>query len=224
MSKKGFFGFLNIGGGTSTEEDELQREFARSQADKNKATISTEPAPIAKSGRSLERDRVMSDLPEDDASQSKITDEMKNFMFEKLDEILRLSQFNCEVSVSVEDPDLLLLEISTEEDKGRIIGRDGSTINALQTLLKAIFFQKYDDGVRLLVDTGGYHRKRLEQALEKAQRAAEDLSQDAPKKELQAMSASERRAIHVLFKEDSNVNSYSVGQGRDRRVVLELSA
>jgi len=36
------------------------------------------------------------------------------------------------------------------------------------------------------------------------------------------MTALERRAIHTLYKDSDNVETHSVGEGEDRRIVLSL--
>ena len=69
-----------------------------------------------------------------------------------LDIVQRLTQFPGEVSVRERDLDdgqvLLLIDVP-EEDRGRVIGRQGRTIRALRTLVEAVAERH---GTRVRVD------------------------------------------------------------------------
>ena len=195
MVKKGIFGFLKTIG---------QHE---GQSPENSAPPSERSVSDQKSGRG-DKDIL-------------ITDEMVQFAQQQLEMILSLSKLSGTVTAPYQDTRMIILEISSSDDIGRIIGRDGQTIDALQTLVRAIVFKKFNQGIRVRLDAGGYTNKRLEKVRDMALRLSRNLSPKNPRVVLPSMTASERREIHILFKTHERVESFSEGTGKNRHVILQ---
>ncbi len=71
-----------------------------------------------------------------------------------LEQLLRLLGFE----VTVEEHQLdegLLLDVKTE-DPGRLIGRQGQTLTALQYILNRMLFRQDSETPKVTVDVGGY--------------------------------------------------------------------
>ncbi|MDA1352937.1 MAG: KH domain-containing protein [bacterium] len=156
-------------------------------------------------------------------ADSNISPKLVNGAKELLEELLKRCGFEGDVTARIEE-ELISLEIEETDDTGRIIGRDGNTVESLQTLIKAMMFKTYGERVKVAVDAGGYKQKRMDKAQNQALQAAQLISKETNKQELNPMSAAERRAIHMLFKEHEELMSYSVGEGPTRRVVIERRA
>lgn len=106
-------------------------------------------------------------------------------------------------------------------DPGRLIGKGGRTLAALEFLTNAVVNKSEGDApVRVSVDVGGYKRRRDERLRQTAQRAAARARKSGMPVELDPMSAAERRVVHVELADDPGVTSESTGEGRDRRVVI----
>lgn len=106
------------------------------------------------------------------------------------------------------------------EDLGLLIGRHGSTIDAVQHLAARAAFRGEEERKRVVVDASGYRERREAQLRRAADRAAEDaLAFDRPV-ELEPMSANERRAVHQYLKERLDVETYSEGDEPERRLVV----
>jgi spoIIIJ-associated protein len=106
-------------------------------------------------------------------------------------------------------------------DPGRLIGKGGRTLAALEFLTNAVVNKAEDDQpVRVSVDVGGYKKRRDERLRQVAQRAAARARKTGMPVELDPMSAAERRIVHVELADDTTVESESTGEGRDRRVVI----
>ncbi len=115
------------------------------------------------------------------------------------------------------------LDIINTQDAGRLIGKEGRTLKALQTLVRAIFFKQFPDAsYQVFVDLEKYRYNRIENVKKKAQKEAKELSKSQPSKRLEPMPAVERRAIHLLFENHKTVETYSEGEGAKRCVVLAL--
>lgn len=136
-----------------------------------------------------------------------------------LTEILDLMGFFNVVKVVKTEPTFIHLEIKGD-DMGRIIGREGGTLYALQLLLRNMLSKKYKQPIKVVLDCNGYRDKRADgikrMALEQAEIAI------AEKKEvvLRPMNSWERRVVHMALQDNAKVKTESTGDNADRQVVV----
>ena len=142
MSKKGgLFGLFRKDEPEFTEEEKHQRDYAL-QKEKESNTSDT----------STEVKEKNPGVP--------IDEEIVTFCQTKLDEILNQSQLFGQAEVIRAEDDVISLDIINSEDPGRVIGKDGATLNAFQTLLRAFVYNKFDTPIRIYVDSGNYKKKK----------------------------------------------------------------
>ena len=106
-------------------------------------------------------------------------------------------------------------------DPGKIIGRAGRTLAALEYLTNAVVNRDESAGVRVNVDVGGYKRRRDARLRETAFNAAARVRKGGHAVELDPMSAAERRIVHMALADEPDVFTESSGEGPDRRVVVK---
>jgi spoIIIJ-associated protein len=106
------------------------------------------------------------------------------------------------------------------EDLGLLIGRRGDTLQALQYLVNLIVGRRFPDGGGVTIDVEHYRHRREEQIVSLAQRMADRVRQTGSPITLEPMAPAERRIIHLLFAEDTEVMSSSIGEGESRKVVI----
>ena len=119
----------------------------------------------------------------------------------------------------VDRGDEILAEISGG-DAGRLIGKGGRTLAALEFLSNAVVNKGDAEPIRVVIDVGGYKRRRDERLRQTAMRAASRVRKSGDPVELEPMSAAERRIVHMAIAEEVDVVSESTGEGRARRVVV----
>ena len=117
---------------------------------------------------------------------------------EILEELLAL--MDLDVAVDVREDDERIVLDATGPDAGRVIGKKGQTLDALQFLINKIV-NRFPEGRRhVIVDSGDY-RERHDNGLESlAQRQAERAVHEGKVVTLQPMSARDRRASRISSK------------------------
>ena len=106
------------------------------------------------------------------------------------------------------------------EDVGRLIGRHGQVIDAVQHLAYRAVSQDRPADKRVLVDAEGYRERRAEALRSQADRAADDAVRTDRSVALPAMSAIERRLVHEYLRDRRDVETFSEGEEPDRHLVV----
>ncbi len=126
------------------------------------------------------------------------------------------------VEITRADEDEMVVEIFGG-DPGKIIGKGGRTLNALEYVTNAVINRNEEHNVRVNIDVGGYKRRRDERLRTHARKIAGKVRKTGQPVELEPMSAAERRVIHMALADDPSVVSESTGEGHNRRVVIKPS-
>lgn len=128
------------------------------------------------------------------------------------------------VSVDIEteeDEEAMTLRIKGK-DSGIIIGRRGETLDALQYLTSLVVNKNREDYKRVTVDIENYRQKREETLVRLASRLAERVVRYRKNVTLEPMNPYERRIIHSSLQNNKMVETYSVGDEPNRKVVITL--
>jgi spoIIIJ-associated protein len=135
---------------------------------------------------------------------------------EMLIEILKRMGLAVQVSVR-EDADEVVLDVAGE-DAGRVIGKKGQTLDALQFLINKIV-NRFPEGRRhIVLDSGDYRLRRENGLVSMARREAKRAVQQSRIITLEPMSPRDRRVIHLSLAKFPGVSTRSDGQGAERRV------
>lgn len=105
-------------------------------------------------------------------------------------------------------------------DLGLLIGRYGSTLDAIQLLTAAAGNNGVEQGARITVDAENYRDRRRESLESLAASTAAKVKRSGREVVLSDLKASERRIIHLSLRDDPDVETYSEGEGRRRRLVV----
>ena len=128
--------------------------------------------------------------------------------------------FDASVETTSEDP--LSFNIHSEDDREleSLIGPRGENLRAFGFLLNSMLGRIARRGVRVFVDVNGYRKRREDELGELARSVAETVGETQEPVTLDAMPAHERRLVHIALADHEGIRTYSVGQGKERRVVI----
>ena len=104
---------------------------------------------------------------------------------------------------------------------GFLIGRHGSTIDALQDVAsRAAYARSPGERKRVVVDAAGYRERREATLRRQADRAVADALDFGRAVELEPMSPHERKVVHTYLAERADVETHSEGDEPERRLVV----
>ncbi|MBZ4650289.1 MULTISPECIES: RNA-binding cell elongation regulator Jag/EloR [Thermosipho] len=148
----------------------------------------------------------------------------KEFYERKLEEFLKniVSYFDSDIKVSVfsKNPRLFIARIDGE-GIGKIIGKHGKGLGALQHIATIFLNRLSDIKITVIIDAGDYREKRKELIKKIVENAVEKITSGVERVELDPMFSFERRLVHEFLKKFPHVHSYSEGVEPYRYVVIE---
>jgi len=94
-------------------------------------------------------------------------------------------------------------------------------LTALEHLLRAYLRRKTGRDCEVILDVNGAMKRRRAELMRFALNAAESALREHKRIRLNAMPAHERRTIHLTLANFPGIKTYSIGDGEERRVVIE---
>lgn len=104
---------------------------------------------------------------------------------------------------------------------GNLIGYRGKTLNSLQTILSSVVNKKSSERIRLILDIENYREKREKVLEELAEKVSKTVCKTGKSITLEPMTPYERKIIHSKLQENKEIQTYSIGEADNRRVVIE---
>lgn len=134
--------------------------------------------------------------------------------------LLKLLEVEAKVAVK-EEEDVYKVEIETTET-GILIGYHGETLYGFQLMLGLICFKKIGEWVRIVVNVGDYRQKREDYLRQLATSKAELARSSGQPQTILGLSSFERRVVHLVISEISDLVSESEGEGEQRTLTIKL--
>lgn len=136
-----------------------------------------------------------------------------------LEDLVSFFGLNIDVYATSEDK-VIELSIPSTHLNGFLIGQRGENMRSLQYLVSNALKNAGHDYSRVNVDVADYKKQRAQRLADKAEEWMKQVQESGAEMELRPMNAADRRTIHKLAGE-WNLLTESVGEGRDRRIVLK---
>ncbi len=122
--------------------------------------------------------------------------------------------------VTVEQGEQDVQVVITSEETGMLIGYHGETLEGLQLVLSLIIAKKLGEFIRISVEVGEYKKNREIYLKDMVLQAKERvLTENAPVS-LPNLKSWERRVVHLILQDDTDVVSESEGEGRERTLII----
>jgi spoIIIJ-associated protein len=126
--------------------------------------------------------------------------------------------FETEVNV-VSDGEVFLINVQAQEPK-TLIGERGQTLVEIQHLLRIVLRKKLQENVLVELDVNDYKKRKEEALRDVARDVADEVVFYKKEKILPLMSSYERRIIHLALKDREDVETESINEGQERRLVV----
>ncbi len=137
-----------------------------------------------------------------------------------LEDILSFFGLNTDVYVTTEDDEVIELNVPSTHLNGFLIGQHGDTMRALQFLVSNALRNQGFELSRVNVDIADYKKARASQVAEQTEIWIKKVQESGNPMELSPMNSADRRIIHKVAGE-SGLTTESVGEGRDRHIILK---
>lgn len=136
-----------------------------------------------------------------------------------VERILELGRLEATVDSATPDDDQLRVTLAGP-DVSIIIGKHGQTLQALQHLVNLVYNRHRAERQRIVLDAEGYRERREATLRAMAQRAAQQAKQTGREVILQPLPAIERRVVHLALQEVPGIETRSMGEEPERRVIV----
>jgi spoIIIJ-associated protein len=137
-----------------------------------------------------------------------------------LEDLLSFFGLNTDVYATTEDDEVIELNIPSTHLNGFLIGQHGETMRSLQFLVSSALKNQNYAVCRVNVDVAEYKKQRADRLATTAEEWVKKVQETGEPYEVKPMNAADRRTVHRVAS-DAGLTSDSVGEGRDRHIVIK---
>ena len=146
------------------------------------------------------------------------SEEAVEFTKKYLTDMLSFFEVNVDVDVKLDDNTIEVSIPSTDSNR-LLIGRGAETLRSMQFILTTTLRSKDADIARVNIDIADYKKQRAEKIAEQAREWIEEVRSTGDSK-VTSLNAADRRIVHGVASEYSDIETFSEGEGRDRKIVI----
>lgn len=145
-------------------------------------------------------------------------DESIRFAAKYLEDLLSFFGINVAVSSTIDD-EVIQLSVPSTSLNSLLIGRNADNLRALQHIVSMALVSKGGEVTRVNVDVANYKRQRAERIAEKAEGWIQKVRETGETMKVD-LNAADRRIVHKVAADYSDVETYSEGEGRERKIYI----
>ena len=135
-----------------------------------------------------------------------------------LEDLLSFFEVNVEVVAHV-DGDVIELSVPSTESNSILIGRNAETLRSIQYAVSTTMRNQNAALVRVNVDIAEYKKQRSDKVAEKARAWIEEVRKTGDS-HVADLNAADRRVVHQVATEFEDIETFSEGEGRERRIII----
>lgn len=146
-------------------------------------------------------------------------DESIRFATKYLEDLLSFFGINVAVDSTVDD-EVIQLAIPSTSMNSLLIGKEANNLRALQHIVSQTLVSKEAELVRVNVDVADYKRQRADRIAEQAEEWIREVRVTGRSRRLN-LNAADRRVVHKVAQDYSDISTHSEGEGRERQLIIE---
>ncbi len=146
-------------------------------------------------------------------------DESIRFATKYLEDLLSFFGVNVAVDSTLDD-EVIQLAIPSTSMNSLLIGREANNLRALQHIVSMALTSRDAELTRVNVDVADYKRQRAEHVAEQAEEWIRTVRQTGESRRLN-LNAADRRIVHKVAQDYSDITTHSEGEGRERHLIIE---
>lgn len=150
-------------------------------------------------------------------------EESINFAKKYVEDALSFFGINVDVYTTA-DEDVIELNVPNTYLSNLLIGKNGDTLRSLQFLVRSTLIQKNAELTRVNLDIADYKRRHNDRIADQAEEWAKQVLETGEEMHLRSMNPAERRVVHKVLADYSQLSTESEGEGRERHIVLRKIA
>ncbi len=154
--------------------------------------------------------------------------DVKEFIFEYLGAYF--TELNQGVSIEIiithnkeKNDELLYRVVLDAENNAIIIGKNGQTLRAISTVLKAAVNATFKRRINVIIDVNHYKEDRYKKVKAIARKEAINVVKTHIDAQLDPMPNDERKVIHQYLQDFKGVTTISIGEGAKRHLVIKYA-
>ena len=145
-------------------------------------------------------------------------DESIRFAAKYLEDLLSFFGINVAVYSTIDD-EVIQLSVPSTSLNSLLIGRNADNLRALQHIVSMALNAKNAEITRVNVDVANYKRQRADRIEEKAEGWIAKVRETGEPMTIN-LNAADRRVVHKLAQDYSDIETHSEGEGRERKLII----
>ncbi len=135
-----------------------------------------------------------------------------------LEDLLSFFEVNVDIDAHIEG-DVIELSVPSTESNSILIGRGAETLRSMQYAVSTVLRNKDAALVRVNIDIADYKKQRADKIAEQARGWMEKVRATGDS-HVANLNAADRRVVHQVATEFEDIETFSEGEGRDRRIII----
>lgn len=149
-------------------------------------------------------------------TKAEIKKQLKNFF----NELGKLMNVTIESEINITEDNIYNINLVTSNNS-ILIGKEGKTLDAIQCLLRKISQNDLQKKIKINVDISNYKYEQTKKLEKNIKNIAKEVLKTKVDTSLDPMNSYNRRIVHTIVSEFSDLETESVGEGKERHVVIK---
>ena len=149
-------------------------------------------------------------------------DESIRFAAKYLEDLLSFFGINVAVYSTIDD-EVIQLSVPSTSLNSLLIGKNADNLRALQHIVSMALSARNAEVVRVNVDIADYKRQRADRIADKAEGWIKKVRETGEPMTID-LNAADRRIVHKVAEDYSDITTHSEGEGRERRITISKIA